>query len=221
MGAFGTTQDITGMKQAEESLRRSIRRFEILAKTSGELLESTRPQSLVESLCREVMEHLDCQAFFNFIGDDRVGRLHLNAYAGIPPEEAKRIEWLDYGIAVCGCAARDGCRIVAEHIPTTPDVRTELVKTYGIKAYACHPLLGTGGKVMGTLSFGTKKPGNVFFRRSVAYESRGRPGCGCDDPYAGRAIIAGKRGAASACAARGPSRGVGKGCPLGQVYLVS
>ncbi len=156
LGGFGTTQDITGMKQAEESLRRSIRRFEILAKTSGELLKSTRPQILVESLCREVMEHLDCQAFFNFIGDDRVGRLHLNAYAGIPPEEAIRIEWLDYGIAVCGCAARDACRIVAEHIPTTPDVRTELVKAYGIKAYACHPLLGTGGKVMGTLSFGTK-----------------------------------------------------------------
>jgi PAS domain S-box-containing protein len=80
----------------------------------------------------------------------------LNAYAGIPPEEAKRIEWLDYGIAVCGCAARDSCRIVAEHIPTTPDVRTETVKAYGIKAYACQPLLGTGGKVMGTLSFGTK-----------------------------------------------------------------
>jgi PAS domain S-box-containing protein len=156
LGGFGTTQNITGVKQAEESLRRSIRRFEILAKTAGELLESTRPQSLVESLCREVMEHLDCQAFFNFIGDDKVGRLRLNAYAGIPPEEAKRIEWLDYGIAVCGCAARDACRIVAEHIPTTPDVRTELVKAYGIKAYACHPLLGMGGKIMGTLSFGTK-----------------------------------------------------------------
>jgi PAS domain S-box-containing protein len=156
LGGFGTTQDITEMKQAEESLRRSIRRFEILAKTSGELLKSTRPQTLVESLCREVMEYLDCQAFFNFIGDERVGRLRLNAYAGIPPEEAARIEWLDYGMAVCGCAARDACRIVAEHIPTTPDARTELVKSYGIKAYACHPLLGMGGKVMGTLSFGTK-----------------------------------------------------------------
>jgi PAS domain S-box-containing protein len=156
LGGFGTTQDITGMKQAEESLKRSIRRFEILAKSAGELLESSRPQSLVESLCREVMEHLDCQAFFNFIGDEKVGRLHLNAYAGIRPEEAKPIEWLDYGIAVCGCAERDACRIVAEHIPTTPDDRTELVKAYGIKAYACHPLLGTGGKVMGTLSFGTK-----------------------------------------------------------------
>ncbi len=156
LGGFGTTQDITELKQSEESLTKSLRRFEILAKTAGELLESTDPQSLVESLCREVMEHLGCQAFFNFIADEGAGRLHLNAYAGLPPEEATRIEWLDYGAAVCGCAARDGCRIVAEHIPTTPDARTELVKSYGIKAYACHPLLGTGGKVIGTLSFGTK-----------------------------------------------------------------
>jgi signal transduction histidine kinase len=102
------------------------------------------------------MAHLDCQTFFNFLVDETVGRLHLNAFAGIPEEEAKKIEWLDYGVAVCGCAARDSCRIVAEHIPSTPDVRTELVKSYGVKAHACHPLLGPGQKVIGTLSFGTK-----------------------------------------------------------------
>ncbi len=45
---------------------------------------------------------------------------------------------------------------VAEHIQATPDVRTELVKSYGVKAYACHPLLGPGGNVIGTLSFGTR-----------------------------------------------------------------
>jgi len=101
------------------------------------------------------MEYLDCHAFFNFLVDEQSGKLHLNASAGIPEEEAKRLEWLDFGVAVCGCAARDGKRIVAQHIPATPDERTELVKSYGIKAYCCHPLLGPGGKVIGTLSFGT------------------------------------------------------------------
>jgi hypothetical protein len=57
---------------------------------------------------------------------------------------------------VCGCAARDSCRIVAEKIPSTPDPRTDLVRSYGIKAYACHPLLGPDGDVLGTLSFGTR-----------------------------------------------------------------
>ena len=101
------------------------------------------------------MEYLGCHAFFNFLAVEEAGRLRLNAYAGIPEEEAQKIEWLDYGVAVCGCAARDACRIVAEHIPTTPDPRTELVASYGIRAYACHPLYGPDGKTVGTLSFGT------------------------------------------------------------------
>jgi PAS domain S-box-containing protein len=37
----------------------------------------------------------------------------------------------------------------------TPDPRTELVKSFGIKAYACHPLFSEG-RVIGTLSFGTR-----------------------------------------------------------------
>jgi PAS domain S-box-containing protein len=119
------------------------------------LLEVGNPQEVVNELCRKLMEHLDCQVFFHFLVDARAGRLHLNACAGIPEREAHRIEWLDYGVAVCGCVARDGARIVTEDIPNTRDPRTDLVASYGIQAYACHPLL-VQGKVVGTLSFGTK-----------------------------------------------------------------
>ncbi len=149
-------EDISERKRVEESLRRSLRRFELLTQTAGELLQSSDPQGVVEALCGRVMEHLDCHAFFNYLADEEAGRLHLNACAGIPDEEARRIEWLDYGIAVCGCAARDGRPIIAERIPGTPDERTDLVRSYGIKAYACHPILGPAGKVIGTLSFGTR-----------------------------------------------------------------
>lgn len=140
---------------AEEALRRSLGRFELLTETAGELLRAPEPQKTVDWLCHRVMEHLGCQAFFNFLTDEPSGRLRLNACAGIPDEDIAEIEWLDYGVAVCGCVAREGCRIIAEHIPATADPRTELVRSYGIKAYACHPLTGPGGKVLGTLSFGT------------------------------------------------------------------
>jgi len=141
--------------KAEEALLKSLHRFELLSHSAGELLKMRDPRKVVNSLCRKVMEFLDCQTFFNFVVDEREGRLHLNAYAGIPEEEARRIEWLDLGVAVCGCVARDGRRMVAEHIPATSDERTELVKSYGVKAYACHPLLGPGGQTIGTLSFGS------------------------------------------------------------------
>jgi PAS domain S-box-containing protein len=156
LGVVVLNEDVTERKLAEEALRSSRERFRLLAETAGELLKAKDPQRIVNTLCEKVMRHLNCDVFFNFLAHDELGRLRLNAWAGIPPEEAARIEWLDYGAAVCGCVARDGESIVAEHISTIPDERTELVRSYGVKAYACHPLTGTGGKVIGTLSFGTR-----------------------------------------------------------------
>ncbi|MCG6537845.1 MAG: GAF domain-containing protein, partial [Syntrophales bacterium LBB04] len=148
--------DITELKLAEAALRLSHQRLDLLAASAGRLLASADPQEVVDDICLKVMQFLNCDVFFNFVRDEAGGRLHLNAWAGIPAEEAARIEWLDYGVAVCGCAALEGCRIVAEDILHTPDPRTQLVKSYGIQAYACQPLL-VGGKPFGTLSFGTRK----------------------------------------------------------------
>jgi PAS domain S-box-containing protein len=153
--AVVTVGDITESKQAEAALGQSEARFKLLSGTAGQLLATHDPQGIVNHLCRNVMAHLDCQAFFNFLVDERAGRLHLNAFAGIPEDEARKIEWLDYGVAVCGCVARDGRPLVAEDIFRSPDIRTELVKSYGIQAYACHPLTA-GDRLIGTLSFGTK-----------------------------------------------------------------
>jgi two-component system, chemotaxis family, CheB/CheR fusion protein len=158
---FSIIHDITERKEAEEAknkadeiLKRNLERLDIISATASRLLMSEEPQSVVEPLCRRVMEHLDCHAFFNFLVDDERNCLRLNAYAGIPEETAREIRFLDFGVAVCGCAARDACRIVAENIPTTPDVRTDLVRSFGINAYVCHPLMAQG-RVIGTLSFGT------------------------------------------------------------------
>jgi PAS domain S-box-containing protein len=146
--ALDVTADLTERKRAEE-------RVQILSEVTAQLLASDQPQRIVESLCRRVMDHLGCHVFFNFLVDEEAHRLHLNTCAGIPEETARQIEWLDYGVAVCGCAARDGCRIVAEHIQTTPDPRTDLVRGFGIQAYACHPLTDRD-RTIGTLSFGSR-----------------------------------------------------------------
>jgi len=45
--------------------------------------------------------------------------------------------------------------MIAEDILNTSDRRTDLVKSYGIQAYCCHPLL-VQGQLIGTLSFGTR-----------------------------------------------------------------
>jgi PAS domain S-box-containing protein len=154
-GFIAHVTDIGQRRQAEEAVRRSGQRFRLLSETAGRLLAAENPQDVINDLCRQVMEHLDCQAFFNFLVDEKAGRLRLNACAGISQKEARRIEWLDLGRPICGCVARDGRRIVAEEIPTTRDPRIDFVASCGLRAHACHPLTAEG-KVLGTLSFGTR-----------------------------------------------------------------
>ncbi len=165
--------DVTSLKEAESNLVNLNARLEqrvkerttelllvnerlkILSQTSSHLLESDNPGELIEKLCRRVMKFLDCQVFFNFLVDDAKGKLHLNSYAGIPEKNARSMEWLEPGTTIYGCVNRDGARIVAEDIPETPDPGTDLVRSFGVKAFACHPLLAHD-RVIGTLSFGTE-----------------------------------------------------------------
>jgi PAS domain S-box-containing protein len=101
------------------------------------------------------MKHLECHVFFNYLVDKDRNCLRLNAYSGISEETASEIHFLDFGTAVCGCAAVSGKRIIAENIPYVPDTRTDLVRSFGVKAYVAHPLIARD-EVIGTLSFGTK-----------------------------------------------------------------
>ncbi|WP_328745417.1 MASE3 domain-containing protein [Geomonas anaerohicana] len=148
------TSELIEKEEREAALKRSNQRLDLLAETASQLLQSKDPRQLANALCRQVMEFLECDVFFNYLMDAEEGGLKLNACAGIDEKQAQAIERLNLGVAVCGCAARDGCRIVAENIPGSLDARTELVKSLGVKAYACHPLLSQG-RVLGTLSFGT------------------------------------------------------------------
>jgi signal transduction histidine kinase len=130
-------------------------RADLLARTAGRLLSAEEPQRVVEDLCRDVMGYLGCHVFFNYLIDVRAGVLALNAYAGIDEEAAQGIELLEVGVAVCGCAAARAERVVAEDIQHTDDPLPALVRSYGVQAYAAHPLTARG-EVIGTLSFGAR-----------------------------------------------------------------
>lgn len=146
--AIGTTE----RRQALEELHKSNQRLDLLAETASQLLKSDSPQKVVDSLCNKVLAFLDCQIFFNYLVDEAENRLRLNAFGGISQGDAKKMERLDYGVGLCGCSARDGCRLVVEDLQGIDDQYTALVRPFGIRAYACHPLISRG-QVLGTLSF--------------------------------------------------------------------
>jgi PAS domain S-box-containing protein len=153
---LGVCMDITTRKQAELELVRRQRREEILAGIASRLLSADEPQQVVNDFCSTVMDFLECDVFFNFLADETSGRLRLNAASGIEPEEQEKLEWLDYGVAVCGCVAQQDQRIIIEDIPHAKDPRAAMVASYGVLAYCCHPLT-VQGRVIGTLSFGTRR----------------------------------------------------------------
>ena len=70
-GSVHMARDITARKRAEEELRLSNQRLDLLAETAGQLSVSDSPQEIVDSLCWRVMEFLDCDAFFNFLVVDQ------------------------------------------------------------------------------------------------------------------------------------------------------
>lgn len=153
--ATGMVLDTTELKRAEQAVRRTVERLELLAEVSSQLLASDRPQEIVDALCRRVMEHLDCQVFFNYLVDEQQNQLRLNSSAGVAPETAREIECLEYGSQVCGCTACEPSGLAAKHIHATVQPRAEWVRQLGIRAYACRPLLNQG-RVIGTLSFGSR-----------------------------------------------------------------
>ena len=153
---IGVVADITDRIQAAESLQKGMQKLDILAESARLLLSGEEPEQIVRAICERVMRNLDCDVFFNYLIGEGTGRMHLNAYAGIPETVAAGMEYLDLGEAVCGCVGRDGIPIVAADIQNSRDERTARVRSLNIAAYACHPLINLG-KTIGTLSFGTSR----------------------------------------------------------------
>ncbi len=159
-------EEILKRERFEKQLLENRERFALLADTASQLLHSPNPQKIIDSLCHKTMRHLDCHAFFNFLVNKKAGKLHLNTCGGISDEQSSQIEWLDYDMGVCGRVAQEGKMVVAEHIATSTDSATQLVKSFGLRAYASFPLVGEDGKTMGTLSFGTRSR-DVFSAEDV------------------------------------------------------
>lgn len=65
------------------------------------------------------------------------------------------METIGFGTTICGTVARDRYRIIAEYISSSDLPLTATIKSFGVEAYCCHPLMAQD-RVIGTLAFGTR-----------------------------------------------------------------
>jgi signal transduction histidine kinase/CheY-like chemotaxis protein len=128
---------------------------DLLADTSARLLMEDNPSTVMDGLFRRLSDHLAVEVFLNYLVADDGKRLRLNACGGIGPDVCARIEHLDFGQAVCGAVASEQAPRAIENVQACTDNATELIRSLGITAYACQPLLARG-RLIGTLSFGSR-----------------------------------------------------------------
>lgn len=145
-----------------EALRR--RRAQILSDTAAGLSGAADPDcevmpKLYRSLCGERI----IDAMLGFIVADDQTRMRLGFMQGFDAAMVQRCLTLDFGQAICGTVALTRSAMHVTDIQRSLDPVSKLLRSAGITAYACEPLL-VGDRLLGTLSFASRS------RRSFSAE---------------------------------------------------
>ncbi|HVK19446.1 MAG TPA: PAS domain S-box protein [Fimbriiglobus sp.] len=173
VGASKIAHDVTDRKRTGAALRRQTERLRLLWEAAAVLLTADNPDAMLRGLLGKIGPHLGVDTYFNFTVTDGGDALRLASCEGIPVEAARTITRLEFGQAVCGTVALHRRPIVATHIQQSDDPKVQLVKSFGLRAYACNPLLA-GDRLLGTLSFASHTrdefdPDEVAFMETVCH----------------------------------------------------
>jgi signal transduction histidine kinase/ActR/RegA family two-component response regulator len=129
----------------------------LLSEAAALLLLADNPDAMLSNLFVKIGSHLSLDVYFHFKVDERGDGLRLASCVGLAGEtnQDKECGHLNFGQAICGTAAQNRERIIATNIQASDDPQAALVKSLGVRAYACHPLVAKD-KLFGTLSFGSR-----------------------------------------------------------------
>ena len=148
IGASKIARDITRHKQAEQRLR-------LLWEAAVVLLSADNTDPMARGLLVKIAPHLGVDVYLNYLVNDSGDALRLASCEGVPVESARKIARLELGQGICGTVALHRRAIVTAHVQQSDDPESQLIKSLGIRAYACNPLMA-GNRLLGTLSFGSR-----------------------------------------------------------------
>jgi PAS domain S-box-containing protein len=172
-GFYVMALDITDRKRTEMLLERQARRLRLLWEAAGIILASEDPEVMLQRVFSKISPLLEVDVFFNFMVNDTGDALQLVSCRGITPEQRAGLARLEFGQAVCGTVARQREAIVECNIQDSANPIVQLVKGFGIRAYACNPLIA-GDELLGTLSFASRtrdsfEPDELEFMETISH----------------------------------------------------
>ncbi len=168
-----TVRSLLRLQRVEVELRSKSHRLGLLAQVAEHLLLAEDPTQAVRGLFDKLAGEFELDYYFNFMVDQESGVLRLDSCFGLTEEQQAGIRELEFGQAVCGTVAQDWQRRVVTDVQNSLDPKTDLIRSFGVRAYACHPLI-IGQRLLGTLSFGTTRKDSftddeIEFFRTVCY----------------------------------------------------
>jgi GAF domain-containing protein len=139
---------------AKTRLRR--RRREILADTAEALLAGKDPdREVMPALFHSLAAERIVDGTLGYIVTEVQEGMKLGFMEGFGRAMIQRCLTLDFGQAVCGTVAVTRRPMHVGDIQGSLDPMTELVRSAGINAYACEPLV-VGDRLVGTMSFASR-----------------------------------------------------------------
>lgn len=147
------------------ALVEKVRRLTTLSDAMTAMLTRDDPREIITAVYDLLRVELRLDCCFNYLVVDDATRLRLNFVAGVSPEQEESLEWLEFGQAVCGNVAMQRAEIVREDVQSASDPMVALIRSLGITAYICEPLL-VGDRLVGTFSVGTRSR-TRFLREEV------------------------------------------------------
>ncbi|MEL6459015.1 MAG: ATP-binding protein [Cyanobacteria bacterium J06621_15] len=148
-------QDVSKLRQLEESSRLCKEGLESVFDTTNYLISCKQPQELIEVLYGNIAEKLDLDCYLYYLSDKNTQQINLTSYSGINCSQAKDLEPQKFGQGICGTVASKLKAVNLENVQQSKDLDTEFIRSNGISAYYCSPLIAQG-KILGTISFGSR-----------------------------------------------------------------
>lgn len=160
---------LTQQEQNKEAERRVL-----LLKLARHILESPAVDAqLSKDVFEMIRAPLESDILFNYKLTPN-GDLELLAEVGVPDELKPTAARLDIGQAFCGNVAATKEPLAANKERICSDKAGAFVLQMGVTAYACHPLFGRDGKVLGTFSVASRtrtefSPSEIEFLQTVSH----------------------------------------------------